>query len=56
MYTNPKAKPYQSIFVTLHQLSVALPGSSTDAPVYINTSNKIATIDLVEEYSYMEVQ
>ena len=47
MYTNQEANPYQSIFVALYQMPVALPGSSTDVPVSINTSKKIATIDLV---------
>ena len=38
-------------------MSVALPGSSRDVPVYINTSNKIAITDCGKEStaSYMEV-
>ena len=38
--------PYQSILFALYQVSVALPGSSRDVPVYnyIDISNKIATI------------
>ena len=47
MYRNSEANPYQSIFVELYQMSIALPGSSMDVPVYINTSNKVSTIDLV---------
>ena len=46
MYTNQAANSYQFTFVALHQMSVALPGSSRDLPVYTNTSNKITTIDL----------
>ena len=46
-YTNREANPYQSIFAALYQMSVALSGSSTDVPVHINTSNKIASMDLV---------
>ena len=46
MYTNQEANPYQPIFVTLYQMSVALSGSSTDIPVYIKNL-KITTIDLV---------
>ena len=48
---------YQSIFVALYQMSVALPGSSRDVSVSINTSNKIATTDLVRRVqpdTYME--
>ena len=49
MYANQEAIHYKSIFAALYQnlMSVALPGSGTDVPVYIDTSNKISTIDLV---------
>ena len=30
VYANPEAKPYQSIFVALYQMSVVLPGTSGD--------------------------
>ena len=48
MYMNQEANHYQSIFVALYQMSVAFPGSGMDIPVYINTSNKTATINLVK--------
>ena len=36
------------MIVALYQMSDALPGSSRDVPVYINISNKTATIDLIK--------
>ena len=57
MYANPAANSYPSIFIVLYLMIVALPGSSGDTLIYINTSNKFATIDLVKDIttSYTEV-
>ena len=48
-FMNQEANPHQSIFVTLYQMSAQMFLFSYS--IYINTSNKIATIDLVAKKS-----
>ena len=47
MYTNQEAIHYQSIFITYVSCINCQGAVYRDVPVYIDTSNKIATIDLV---------